>query len=252
MHANWLSEPGTEYSYSNSGYKLLMYLLETVTNQTISDYMRENIFEQMLINNTGFYAPEYLGYHAIPHTRVYGSTKELPIWDGQYMMRSTVSDIGCLLIALVNEGRYNGFQLLQSDTVDMMFDRSYSDVKGINLGKELRWQGYGLGLDLFSLGILGHGGSTVGFTGNCYFNPAKRIGYIRLSNVNSILGTEIGEFRDIQICTTEIRNLIMTDVGLIPRFSLEDKIDMGVIGIGLLMAVNIVGRVIRHRSARNL
>ncbi|MFX0079765.1 MAG: serine hydrolase domain-containing protein, partial [Candidatus Hermodarchaeota archaeon] len=44
---NWIFEPGTDWSYSNSGYKLLMFLLETISNQTISEYMREYIFEPL-------------------------------------------------------------------------------------------------------------------------------------------------------------------------------------------------------------
>ena len=91
--SNWLYEPGTQYSYSNSGYKILMYLIETVSEQTISEYMQENIFSPLLMNNTGFNSSDFIDHHALPNTRISGSNIELPIWDGQYMMRSTVSDL---------------------------------------------------------------------------------------------------------------------------------------------------------------
>ncbi|MFX1300719.1 MAG: serine hydrolase domain-containing protein, partial [Promethearchaeota archaeon] len=173
---NWIFEPGTDWSYSNSGYKLLMFLLETISNQTISEYMREYIFEPLRMHNTGFNASDYTGHHAIPHTRVADTNIALPIWNGQYMMRSTVSDLGHLIITLMNEGQFDGFQLLQQETIVMMREKTHGQFSNIYLKKELRSEGYGLGLEIFSHGIFGHGGSTIGFTGLLYFNPITKLG----------------------------------------------------------------------------
>ena len=194
---NWIFEPGSDRSYSNSGYKLLMFLLETVSNQTISEYMRKYIFEPLRMLNTGFNASDFTGHHAIPHTRVVDSNIVLPVWNGQYMMRSTVSDLGHLIITLMNEGQFDGFQLLQPEIIVMMRERAHSYFGDIYLEKELRSEGYGLGLEIFSHGIFGHGGSTVGFTGLLYFNPTTKLGYIMLSNVNSILLGGSQEWQDL-------------------------------------------------------
>jgi CubicO group peptidase (beta-lactamase class C family) len=219
---NWVFEPGTDWSYSNSGYKLLMFLLETVSNQTISEYMKKYIFEPLRMPNTGFNALDFTGHHAIPHTRVFDSNIALPVWNGQYMMRSTVSDLGHLIITLMNEGQFEGFQLLQPETIVMMRERTHSHVSEIYLEKELRSEGYGLGLEAFSHGIFGHGGSTIGFTGLLYFNPIKKLGYIMLSNVNSILGGGSEEWQALARIRTEIRNLVMINVGLLPPFDFDD------------------------------
>lgn len=224
--SNWLFEPGTQYSYSNNGYKVLMYILETVSNQTISEYMKENIFGPLRMNNTGFNASEFMGHHATPHTRTYGNAtnKELPIWNGQYMLRSTVSDMGHLLIALMNEGQFDGYQLLQQDTVALMFENTCpSIIKSLRGGirtREVISVGYGLGIGVFGNEILGHGGSTVGFTAECYFNPNTRLGYVRLSNVNAILDYTSTEWQDVNRVTDKIHTLVMTEIGMLPTIDL--------------------------------
>jgi len=49
--SHWVREPGTGYSYSNNGYKILMCILETVTGQSIQDYMDENMITWMRISS---------------------------------------------------------------------------------------------------------------------------------------------------------------------------------------------------------
>ncbi|MHA2079180.1 MAG: serine hydrolase domain-containing protein [Candidatus Thorarchaeota archaeon] len=219
--SNWQFEPGTQYSYSNSGYKILMYLIETVSEQTISEYMQENIFSPLLMNNTGFNSSDFMGHNALPHSRISGSNLELPIWDGQYMMRSTVSDLGHLIIALMNGGQFGDSQILQSETTDMMLERVSDFASENTVPSELRWEGYGLGLDIFSHGLYGHGGSTIGFQGLMYFNPVEMMGYVWLSNVNCILNYNSIDWYEIARNTTEIRNLVLVDVGLFPAFHLN-------------------------------
>ena len=250
---NWIFEPGTDWSYSNSGYKLLMFLLETISNQTISEYMREYIFEPLRMQNTGFNASDYTGHHAIPHTRVADSNIALPIWNGQYMMRSSVTDLGHLIITLMNEGQFEGFQLLQQETITMMRERTHSQSSDIYHGKELRSEGYGLGLEIFSHGIFGHGGSTIGFTGLLYFNPITKLGFIMLSNVNSILLGGSAEWQDLSRFRAEVRNLVMIHVGLLPPFDFDDVLpwlsSIALIAIVISVTVN-VGWYLRKRRLK--
>lgn len=243
--SNWLYEPGTQYSYSNSGYKILMYLIETVSEQTISEYMQENIFSPLLMNNTGFDSSDFIGHHALPYTRISGSNLELPIWDGQYMMRSTVSDLGHLMIAFMNGGQFGDSQILQPETTDMMLERVSDFASENTVPSELRREGYGLGVDIFSHGLYGHGGSTIGFQGLMYFNPAKMMGYVWLSNVNCILNYNSNDWYEIARNTTEIRNLVLINVGLFPAFHLGPVFFI-IIGIGLAITLIIIFRVRRR------
>ncbi|MHA3962554.1 MAG: serine hydrolase domain-containing protein [Candidatus Thorarchaeota archaeon SMTZ1-45] len=244
--SNWLFEPGTQYSYSNAGYKILMYLIETVSEQTISDYMQENIFSPLFMNNTGFNSSDFIGHHALPHTRISGSNLELPIWDGQHMMRSTVSDLGHLMIALMNGGQIGDSQILQPETIDMMLERVSDFASENTVPSELRWEGYGLGLDIFSHGLFGHGGSTIGYKGLMYFNPTKMMGYVWLSNVNCILNYNSNDWYDIARNTTEIRNLVLVDIGLFPASHLNPVL---VIVSGVVLAIFLINIFrVRRRS----
>jgi CubicO group peptidase (beta-lactamase class C family) len=238
--SNWAFEPGTQYSYSNSGYKILMYLIETVSEQTISEYMQENLFSPLLMNNTGFNSSDFMGYHALPHTRISDSNLELPIWDGQYMMRSTVSDLGHLMIALMNGGQFGDSQILQPETIDMMLERVSDFASENTVPSELRWEGYGLGLDIFSHGLFGHGGSTIGFQGLMYFNPTKTMGYVWLSNVNCILNYNSNDWYEIARNTTQIRNLILVDVGLFPAFHLNPVLIIATVIVVAIVLINII------------
>jgi len=46
--------PGEKFNYSNSGYILLGYIIEKVSGKTYSDYLQENIFTPLKMDNSGF------------------------------------------------------------------------------------------------------------------------------------------------------------------------------------------------------
>lgn len=47
-------EPGAKFSYSNTGYLLLGYIIDQVSGKPYEQYMRENIFRPLGMNRTGF------------------------------------------------------------------------------------------------------------------------------------------------------------------------------------------------------
>lgn len=49
-----VSEPGTSFLYSNSGYILLGYIIEKTSGKTLDAYFKENIMEPFDLKNTGF------------------------------------------------------------------------------------------------------------------------------------------------------------------------------------------------------
>ncbi len=46
-------EPGTKFFYSNSGYVLLGYLIEKISGQSYADFLQQNIFTPLGMNDTG-------------------------------------------------------------------------------------------------------------------------------------------------------------------------------------------------------
>ena len=51
-----LFEPGTDEAYSNSGYTLLADVIETVSGETFTDYVRGSLFEPAGMVQSGFYS----------------------------------------------------------------------------------------------------------------------------------------------------------------------------------------------------
>lgn len=47
--------PGERFEYSNSGYTLLGYIMETVTGKSYEDLLQERIFDPLNMTNSGFY-----------------------------------------------------------------------------------------------------------------------------------------------------------------------------------------------------
>ena len=216
--SHWVWEPDTRYSYSNNGYKILMCILERVTGQSIQDYMDENIFTPLQMELTGFDSLEFMDEHATPHTRKYGNDINipLPVWNGRYMLRSSASDMGNLMMALMNEGSFLGTQILERETVDLMVTNTRSSFFLRDFVRKLKRDGYGMGIEVCNHGLLGHGGSTVGFTGEFYFSPSKDVGIVRISNVNAILDYTSEGWRDIGNINGQIRTKVMRKTGLLP------------------------------------
>jgi len=216
--SHWVKEPGTGYSYSNNGYKILMCILERVTSQSIQDYMDENIFTPLQMEHTGFDCLEFKDEHATPHTRKYGNNTNIPltVWNGRYMLRSSASDMGNLMMALMNDGVYEDVQILESETLQLMSTNTRSSFFLRDYVRKLKRDGYGMGIEVCNHGLLGHGGSTVGFTGEFYICPSKRIGVFRVSNVNAILDYMSEGWRDIGHINGQIRTKVMRKMGLLP------------------------------------
>ena len=47
-------DPGSKWSYSNSGYALLGYLIETISGETYADFVKKNIFSPLGMKDSGY------------------------------------------------------------------------------------------------------------------------------------------------------------------------------------------------------
>ena len=216
----WIYEPGDKYHYSVSAYPLLRFVIEYVSGKSYPEYVRENIFEPLDMSNSGFDLEDFKDQHAIPYTRINGDNIELPFWNGNgYMMRTTAEDMGKFMLAHMNNGYYNQYQLLLPETIEQMQKKETIGKSIINPKSELYDAGYGLGLIHYQNGLVGHGGSTVGYQSLWQFNPNKQYGYVIFTNINGILGgkddvdsvwNNVAEIRDILIKKLDSRLTIRT------------------------------------------
>lgn len=98
-----LFSPGTNTAYSNTGYYLLARIIEKITNQSYSEYLKKNIFEKAKMNNTGVITNDklinkkarnyirsenkylnnpYINWEFnIGHDGIYSTVEDLALWD---------------------------------------------------------------------------------------------------------------------------------------------------------------------------
>jgi CubicO group peptidase (beta-lactamase class C family) len=244
----WINEPGEKYHYSVSAYPLLRYLIEQVTGKSYPDYMNENIFKPLGMLDTGFNSMDFRNQHAIPYTRINDENIELPVWNGNgYLMRTTAEDMSKLMLAHMNNGTYNSFQLLKPETIQLMQTKASQGKSILNRNTELTDSGYGLGLIHYQGGWMGHGGSTVGYQSLWQFNPSKQCGFVIFTNVNGILGGK-DDFSSVWENVAAIQDILMQKMD--PLSTLEFY-PWGLIitWATIIVLANGVIRMLRNRRA---
>lgn len=166
----WQSRPGSMFRYSNAGYYLLGYLVEKITNQSLTSYIQENIFDPLNMSRTGYYYEDFMGSNAIPY-EWNNSLFELPLYNinstGAGQIRSTIPDMARYLTTFMNYGEYKGTQILTPASVGLMHSihepLTGTSVEGFDNA------GYGYGWFLYEGGYKGHGGATPGYSSNMFF-----------------------------------------------------------------------------------
>ena len=178
-----LFEPGTKFSYSNSGYFLLGTILEKVTGQSYEKLLREHIFAPLGMNDSGYDSTQPL-----LSNRAAGYDKR---FDGSYVnttyidmtqpyaagsLYSTVDDLYRWDQALLTE------KVLGAKSKERMFTPGLSDY------------GYGWGITKNDgVTTIGHGGGINGFNPLITRNPDSKRLIVLLNNTG---GTSLDQMAD--------------------------------------------------------
>jgi D-alanyl-D-alanine carboxypeptidase len=170
-------DPGTRWSYSNTGYILLGRIIEKVSGRPLGAVLHDRIFEPLGMADTVFdpqagdprVAP---GYTSFALTPLVPATREGDGWvGGAGAIYSTASDIARWDVALM-EGR-----VLQPASWAVM-----SRARILANGQSSR---YGCGLTIGSrngLTVYTHGGAVSGFIARNTFVPEKRAAVVVVIN----------------------------------------------------------------------
>lgn len=220
----WSVKPGTEYAYSTTGYDLLGLVVEQVSGQPFSDYLKDHVFRPLDMASTGLSAADMSGRRAIPYDRVYGiltkTNVEFPLYERKRLggggLNSTVPDMAQFLIAHVNQGQVEGYQLLEPETVALMHSeavKASGDIGVVGYGYGLNhmraepWQFYG---HFYEFGSLGHGGTDYGYSSSMYFveEEAGGYGFILLTDASKLFKQDVAWH--FEICL-KMENLLMQE-----------------------------------------
>ena len=192
----WSTEyrPGEYAMYANVGFDLISYLVEIISGEPFLDYCDAHIFSPLDMKHTGFNLSRFdIDQVAIPYQRFKGkyyTINEIAFLFGeappdQYWrlrcypaggLYTTVSDLSHFLIAHMNNGIYNGTQILEKETVDLM----HAIQPGNQIGYGLAWSHQAIA------DLQGHGGDLPGADAWMLYNQTKDIGVIYFANGNPL------------------------------------------------------------------
>ena len=178
-----LFEPGTKFSYSNSGYFLLGVILETVSGQSYEDLLREQIFGPLGMNDSGYDSTRPLlderaaGYDKrIDGSYVHTGYLDMTLPYAAGALYSTVSDLYRWDRALYTDS------IVNTRSKELMFTPGLSDY------------GYGWSITTDDAGIqIKHGGGINGFNTLITRNPDSNRVIILLNNTG---GAPLGQMAE--------------------------------------------------------
>ena len=189
-------EPGSSYEYSNVGWSVLGLIISKVSGLSYSDYLQKNIFDPLNMSKTStdpeqfedievLYGHYYGIGRGIPASRETNSIEFAPAGS---LTRSTVEDLGKLLAALLNDGAYEGQQILSEESIQTMWKPNVA-FPGLSIkegGDGNDWH-YGLGWMISKIegtAYVHHGGSTGTMSSLNMIDPQKKIAITFLSNLD--------------------------------------------------------------------
>jgi CubicO group peptidase (beta-lactamase class C family) len=177
-HLNF--EPGSKYSYSNSGYYLMAVVVERVSGQRFSEFTREHIFEPLGMLHSRFYDDRrmIMKSRAIGHLKLPGGG--FGVWRPTYEI---VGD-GALLTTVQDMALWDGNFLnptLGRHPQQLLADMT--KVAVLNDGKPLDYA-LGLAIEKYrGLPTVGHGGSVPGYNTFMLRFPEQKFATTILCNV---------------------------------------------------------------------
>ncbi|MDG6218824.1 MAG: serine hydrolase [Candidatus Thermoplasmatota archaeon] len=163
-HQIWSSDaPGEVFHYANVGFALIGYLVERISGQPFYQYCHESIFLPLKMYNTSYLLQDLdLLNVAMPYRHL--SAFYVPFGYHCYLgypcgsVHTSVIELSQFIIAHMNNGVYDGYQLLNASTVSLMHTIQYPNSS------------YGLGwvvVDDIDTGLMyGHTGGDTGVATN--------------------------------------------------------------------------------------
>ena len=139
-----LFEPGQRYSYSNSNYNLLAYIIEKVSGKNYGDFLRENMFDPLEMRDTGHHGDagqlvpnRATGYAPAGLTDLENAPYiDWSIKTGNGSLYSTVDDLFKWDRALYTE------RILKKSTLQTIFENEYGWFVGKRFNRRvIRYNG---------------------------------------------------------------------------------------------------------------
>jgi CubicO group peptidase (beta-lactamase class C family) len=180
---------GEGWSYCNTAYMIIGYLIELFSGKPYDRYISENVLKPLEMSSSAFtLTPEIRGKLAQGYKRAGGPEKSLIPFDPYILgtmpedpagsLYSTVLDLANFVIMNMDGGVYKGRRILKEETVKEMH-RLQAPTGNSRSGMGLTW--------FYSIHdghvMLSHTGGLPDYTNNVCFYPRERVGVCWLSNL---------------------------------------------------------------------
>jgi CubicO group peptidase (beta-lactamase class C family) len=166
-------QPGEKWNYSNSGYVLLGYLIEKISQQTYSEFVQENIFTPLGMKDSGYDSNSAIILH---RASGYTPGAKGPIHAG-YIDMSIPFSAGALYSTTEDLLRWEqglmGGKLLSAASLQKMTTPFKND--------------YAFGLAVHAVNghkVMEHGGGIEGFNTEIAYYPEDKLTVVVLANLN--------------------------------------------------------------------
>ena len=182
--------PGTTSRYSGLNFIMLMQIVETVTDRAFETFCKEEIFDPLGMDETRFYSTRRDAHWVVPTTDTTGTEYRGSVHDpmaraldgvsGNAGLFSTARDLARFAYMLTHEGRIDGRQFLEAETIETFTQKA--DVPGST--RALGWdtkspEGYSSAGDRFDISSFGH----TGYTGtSLWVDPTQDLFVLLLTN----------------------------------------------------------------------
>lgn len=179
LNLKLLSEPHTEYNYSNLGYNVLGYVIEKLSKTNFDEFVKENILTPSQMSNSDFrYFKIGDSIKTSPHSKrmiskkvyerkIYPYTREQT---PSSTLNSSANDLSKWMISFLKSS--NG--LSPKKSFEKMFEPSFNEYPYIGLGFQLS--------TLNKEKTVGHYGGDKGYRSYLIMIPEKGFGLVLLAN----------------------------------------------------------------------
>ena len=145
-----VSKPGEEFRYSCLGYITLAKIIETVSEQSIGDFSRENIFAPLGMKDTTFNPPEswerdIAATEVIDGLALRGTVHDplarlMAGMSGNAGLFSNAYDLSIYCRMLLNSGKWQGKRILSPEAVILLTtERTHGRACGFDVNSTYAW-----------------------------------------------------------------------------------------------------------------
>lgn len=182
--ANWANHAPTDaFAYSSIAISLAGYVAESATGTPFDQLTDVNIFQRLGMTNTSWRLTPYLNrndvavmYHYVGGGSGYDIVDRFTFADYPAgSIRSSVNEFSRFLAAMINEGSFDGAQILTPATAAAMTQVPFPAASSS--------QAIGWGWTFGARDMLGHGGDDAGASTDMRYDVATRKGALLFMNV---------------------------------------------------------------------